>query len=237
MCSKVERGWKNLSFTKYDGTTNLDEHINAYGVALNWCTHLPPNSVDSFKTLLEKFGAQYATSKAHQLTSIVLVNLRQEEDESLCSYMERFSIVAVKINDLNLEVALYSLIMALKPGLFSSSLCKRPLASMDKLRVRASCYIQMEETMAYQDGNDKLQKGSGSLELTNEQERQGRRRKEVQVPGLPSLTTNRATLLKEAFNAELIALLLKGGRNKGPTKSNIFGTTRIKTTQSKRAKC
>ncbi|RDY02976.1 hypothetical protein CR513_13502, partial [Mucuna pruriens] len=58
-------GWRNLSLDKYDDTTNLDEHINAYvthvnlftnddviiyqvsstslkGAVLNWYTRLPP---------------------------------------------------------------------------------------------------------------------------------------------------------------------------------------------------
>ncbi|RDX67142.1 hypothetical protein CR513_54005, partial [Mucuna pruriens] len=90
-------GWKNLTLDKYDGTTNLDEHIVAY-----------------------------------------------EDDELLRSFMERFA-VAIKIKDLNLEVALHSMIMALKPRLFSNSICKKPYVSMNKLRERADGYIQMEK--------------------------------------------------------------------------------------------
>ncbi|RDY00652.1 LRR receptor-like serine/threonine-protein kinase GSO1, partial [Mucuna pruriens] len=40
----------------------------------------------------------------------------------------------------------------LKPNLFSNSLCKKLLASMDDLRVWASSYIQIEEMGEYQDG-------------------------------------------------------------------------------------
>ncbi|RDX86881.1 hypothetical protein CR513_31721, partial [Mucuna pruriens] len=79
------------------------------GAVLNWYTCLPPNSIDSFTMLMEKFGAQYA---------------KQEEDESLCSFMEHFLVVVVKIRDLNSEVSFHSMIMALKPSLFLNSLCK-----------------------------------------------------------------------------------------------------------------
>ncbi|RDX76750.1 hypothetical protein CR513_43233, partial [Mucuna pruriens] len=127
---------------KYDGITDPNEHIDAHvtqvnlytndnailcrvfpkslkGIALNWYTRLPPNSIDSFETLVEKFGAQYATT--------------------------------IKIRNLSPEVTLHSVITTLKPGLFSNSLCKKPLASMDKLRARASRYIQMEEMMEFRD--------------------------------------------------------------------------------------
>ena len=51
-------------------------------------TRLPPLCIDYFVTLVEKFGAQFATSRPHHLTSIVLVNIRQEKGESLRMFME-----------------------------------------------------------------------------------------------------------------------------------------------------
>ncbi|RDX83451.1 hypothetical protein CR513_35624, partial [Mucuna pruriens] len=65
------------------------------------------------------------------------MNLRQEEDESLHYFMERFSVVAVRITDLNPEVTLHSMIMALKLELFSNSFYKKPPTLIDKLRARA----------------------------------------------------------------------------------------------------
>ncbi|RDX67124.1 hypothetical protein CR513_54040, partial [Mucuna pruriens] len=74
---------------------------------------------------MEKFGAQYVKSRPHHLTPVKLLNLRKEEDESLLSFMERFSTIAMKIRDLNPEVVHHSMIMALKPGPFSNSLNAR----------------------------------------------------------------------------------------------------------------
>ncbi|RDX89870.1 hypothetical protein CR513_28340, partial [Mucuna pruriens] len=70
------------------------------GAVLNWYTRLPLNWIDSFTMLIEKFGAQYTTCKSHHLMLVVLLNLKQEEDKSLCSFMECFSTVSVKIKDL-----------------------------------------------------------------------------------------------------------------------------------------
>lgn len=72
--------WKISTLDKYDETTDLDEHMDAYvtkfslytsedvllcrvfpislkGTALNWFTPLPPHSIDCFETLVFKFAA------------------------------------------------------------------------------------------------------------------------------------------------------------------------------------
>ena len=160
--------WKNLMIDKYDGSTDPDEHIAIYttqislytwndavmcrvfpttlkGAALSWFTRLPPLSVDCFDTLVEKFGAQFATSRPHHLTSIALVNIRQEKGESLRMFMERFGKVALGIRNLSPEVTMHHMITALKPGPFADSLCKKPMINFDELRQRASKFMQMEE--------------------------------------------------------------------------------------------
>jgi len=43
--------------------------------ALSWFTLLPTH-IECFDTLTVKFGTQFATSRPHHLTSIVLVNIR-----------------------------------------------------------------------------------------------------------------------------------------------------------------
>ncbi|RDX77021.1 hypothetical protein CR513_42915, partial [Mucuna pruriens] len=59
------------------------------GLALHWYTQLPANSIDSFVMLKRKFNMQYLTSRPHHLTPMALVNLRQGENEPLCSFMAR----------------------------------------------------------------------------------------------------------------------------------------------------
>nr|KYP41659.1 Retrovirus-related Pol polyprotein from transposon 17.6 [Cajanus cajan] len=61
------------------------------GPALNWFTRLPSGSIDSFTTVSSRFTIQFATSRPHQLTSIALVNIRQEKKEPLRAFMERYS--------------------------------------------------------------------------------------------------------------------------------------------------
>ena len=79
MEAQLPSKWKGLSIKLYDGSTDPDERLNLYNTqmnlyiankvvwckvfptsfqegALNWFTQLPPNSVDSFKTLTTKFS-------------------------------------------------------------------------------------------------------------------------------------------------------------------------------------
>ncbi|RDY14765.1 hypothetical protein CR513_00116, partial [Mucuna pruriens] len=98
-------GWKNLMLDKYDSKTYLDEDINAY-------------------------VTKYSTSWPQHLTLVVLMNLRQDEVESLCTFMERFSISSTLFNDNGIETKA-----------ILNSLCKKLPTSMDELRARVSGYI------------------------------------------------------------------------------------------------
>ena len=168
MATPLQDNLRALPLDKYDGATDPDEHVNVFltqvtlnttddaalcrifptslkGRALSWFTRLPPNTIDSFERLASLFTIQFATSRPHQLTSLAVVNIRQEKKESLRAFMERFNRMTLEIKDLNPAVALHHLTTALKPGPFVNSLCKKPPVDMDDLRRRADKYMQMEE--------------------------------------------------------------------------------------------
>ena len=81
----IPLGWKPLNLEQYDGTTDLDEHLDVFltkenlytndntilcrvfptslkMVALTWCSGLPPSFIDSFDTFVIRFSLQYATN-------------------------------------------------------------------------------------------------------------------------------------------------------------------------------
>ena len=89
---------KSLALERYDGTTDPNDHVDAFltrinlyaasdvalcrvfpitlkGAALSWFRSLPKRSTDNFDTLVECFNTQYATSHARQITSAALANL------------------------------------------------------------------------------------------------------------------------------------------------------------------
>ncbi|XP_020231601.1 uncharacterized protein LOC109812127 [Cajanus cajan] len=228
--------WKSLPIDKYDGTTDPDEHLDVFlmqvtlsttddaalcrifptslkGRALSWFTRLPSNSIDSFNTLSSQFVIQFATSRPHSLTSLSLVNLRQDKKESLRTFMDRFNKTALEIRDLNLAVALHHLTTALKPGPFVNSICKKPHSDMNDLRRRADKYMQMEELAEYR--NQARAEPSSKPEKQTEQPYKGRG-KEITLRDRPvrgskythytPLNASRSAVLEQALATEILAV-------------------------------
>jgi len=165
--------WKAPTVT-YDGTTDPYEFISIYtnqvalystddavlcksfsvalrGSALEWFMSLQPYTIDSFNTLTTSFTTQFDTSRRHDLTSMSLLNLRQEEGESLHTFIDRFGVIAMKIKDLTPNLILHYMVMALRPGPFADELAMRSPLGMHELRKRASMFIRVEEMQHYQD--------------------------------------------------------------------------------------
>ena len=165
--------WKAPTVT-YDGTTDPDEFISIYtnqvalystddvvlckslsvalrGSTLQWFMSLQPYSIDSFNTLTTSFTTQFDTNRRHDLTSLSLLNLRQEEGESLRTFIDRFGVIAMKIEDLTPNLILHYMEMALRPRPFADELTMRPPLGMQELRKRASMFIRVEEMRHYQD--------------------------------------------------------------------------------------
>jgi len=51
---------------------------------------LPPFSIDSFETLVGKYGMLFATGQPHHMTSLALIHIMKKKGESLKLFMERF---------------------------------------------------------------------------------------------------------------------------------------------------
>jgi len=140
--------WKAPTVT-YDGTTDPDEFVSIYtnqvglystddavlcksfsvalrGSALEWFMSLPPYTIDSFTTLTTTFTTQFDTSRRHDLTTIALLNLRQEEGEPLRVFIDRFGTIAMKIKDLTPNLILMYMMTSLRPGPFADELAMSP---------------------------------------------------------------------------------------------------------------
>jgi len=135
------------TFDKYDGTTDPDNHMRVFmhqmmfhavsdpiwcrvfstsltGEALEWFSELPTGCIDSFATLKARFSTQFAPLKPAILTVDNLVNIRQEDGESLRSYLDRYNRMSVKISR------------------------KKP-QTMEEMRERAAKFIQMEDMQEF----------------------------------------------------------------------------------------
>ncbi|XP_068472805.1 uncharacterized protein [Phaseolus vulgaris] len=189
--------------------TDLDEHIDVYtthmslyttddvvmcrvfptslkGGAFDWFTKVSLFSIDSFTTMMSKFETQFTTSRPHHLTSIALVGIRQEKGESLRTFFDRFSKVAMSIQNLSPDVAMPHMLTALRPGPFADSLYMQPVDNLDELKNKAR---------AEADGEKECQGQSINL---------GERRRDNQFSRYTPLTIERGKILDEALSAELI---------------------------------
>jgi len=215
----------------YDGTTDPDEFISIYtnqvglystddavlcksfsvalrGSALEWFMSLPPYTIDSFTTLTTTFTTQFDTSRRHDLTTIALLNLRQEEREPLQVFIDRFGAIAMKIKDLTPNLILMYMMTSLRPGPFADELAMRPPLSMQELRKRAAMFIRVEDMRRYQ-SNAQTPLARTDIRRPNkeppprEQNRPTERRP-AKFSNYAPLNAPRSRILDEVLQAELI---------------------------------
>lgn len=148
------------------------------------------------------------------MTSSTLASLRLADDESLKKFMDKFGHTAVQIQNLNPEVALYSMFLALQPNKFEYNMCKKSSNSMEELREWAKCYIQMEEISRFSNEvrqvGQKRDKREGNTKI--DLHKPGKRHKPDKRQLLPKgsmyerytpLMANHTIILEEAFNLEV----------------------------------
>ncbi|XP_027332490.1 uncharacterized protein LOC113847525 [Abrus precatorius] len=224
--AKLPDNWRGLTIDKYDGTSDPGEHLNIF-TTQRACTQLvhltPPSSIDSFATLARRFNLQFATSRPHPLTSLALVNIRQEKGESLRAFMERFGKVTFSIHNLEPAVAMHHLTTALKPGPFVNSIRKKSPVDLDELRSRAAKYMQMEELSEYRN-QVRMDQGSNSKNTDRREAfkaRQGNeRRNELERPPLgPKYPTNWSKVLDQALATEILRMLRRANTSLRADKS------------------
>jgi len=107
------------------------------------------------------------------------------------------------------------MIMGLKLGPFSDSLCKNPSTTLGKLRARATNFIQMEEMTTFR---AQIHKEPSKKQVEREEKiKSGRSRGKSGANRLPQsklgnytpLIESQGQVLEEACNAELIQSLAK----------------------------
>ncbi|XP_014522777.1 uncharacterized protein LOC106779220 [Vigna radiata var. radiata] len=153
---------------KFDGMTNPDHHLQNFidfmafytqsdpvkcqafslslkGEALEWYYTLPPNSVDSFRTLTSMFKKQYSTNRHEEVTVAELVNLRKGKDETLRAFMHRYNHAARRINGASPEFIISSLPNCLKMGFVSESLYAKLPKTLEELQQKMAKFIKMED--------------------------------------------------------------------------------------------
>ncbi|XP_015954602.1 uncharacterized protein LOC107478960 [Arachis duranensis] len=172
MKAKVPKDFKAPDMTPYDGRSDLSHHLSnlrcqmyltdaskatrckAFPTTLTktvikWFDSLPQRSITSFDNLAKKFLARFSIQKDKAKHAPSLVGIKQGDQKSLRSYMERFNKACLNIQNLPIEAAIMGLINDLREGPFSHSISRKQPTSLNEVEKQAEKYINMEENSQF----------------------------------------------------------------------------------------
>ncbi|KAL0406265.1 UNVERIFIED_CONTAM: hypothetical protein Slati_3940400 [Sesamum latifolium] len=159
----------------YDGSTDPAEHIHKIenaallhryidsikcriflstltSSAQQWFDQLLGGSVRSFAEFNSLFQHQFASSRTYKKSTINLFGIKQEEKETLRTYVQRFNTAVLEVPTPHQEVLVSALIQGLRGGPLFESLVKRPaidfldvLACTEKVHEFGRCLVGKTE--------------------------------------------------------------------------------------------
>ncbi|KAL0447515.1 UNVERIFIED_CONTAM: hypothetical protein Slati_1879400 [Sesamum latifolium] len=94
--------------------------------AQQWFNQLPAESVRSFTEFSSLFQHQFASNKKYQKSVISLFGVRQEDNETLRVYVQRFNTTILKVPTAHQEVLISAFTQGLYGGPLFESLAKKP---------------------------------------------------------------------------------------------------------------
>ena len=120
----------------FDGTKDPVDHLNTYknqmelhgyqdlvrcrafaimlkGPVLAWFNRLPPSSVFSFRELSIAFVSHFIGARTYRKPSYHLLTIKQNPQESLRSYVQRFNAESLKVDVLDEKFAITAFIAGL----------------------------------------------------------------------------------------------------------------------------
>ncbi|XP_059639789.1 uncharacterized protein LOC132282191 [Cornus florida] len=159
-------------FILFDGTTDPIDHVyhiqlkmaintkndslmckcfptSLVGPALNWFKNLPSGSVDSFRSLCDRFISQYYGNK-HPVKDISsLFTMKQHAEERFQAFLTSFNLTKSMVIECHPSMAVQAFILAMNRGTpFHTSLVVNTPRTMDELNERADGFVRLEEEEA-----------------------------------------------------------------------------------------
>ncbi|XP_048493534.1 uncharacterized protein LOC125494065 [Beta vulgaris subsp. vulgaris] len=118
------------------------------GVVQKWFNNLPPNSVNNFTELSILFTSHFVANCQEYKASMHLGKVVQGPKEALRSYVKRFNLEALQIQDLNAGVAFDAFIRGLRPDSFKFDLVKKKITTLTEALKEAEAFIHATEVLA-----------------------------------------------------------------------------------------
>jgi hypothetical protein len=128
-----------------DDTTMAKSFIIAFkGLALTWYTRLPPLSIDSWKTLHNKFLLNFQGYRP-EIDALALSLSKQHEEETLREYYKKFLLLKSQLPSVDDHIAIHYAISGLRAGVLYSHCIRDPLKNLQELYQLFEKYARSEE--------------------------------------------------------------------------------------------
>lgn len=171
VCSaKPPRKFKMPQLPSYDDTPDPKGHVQVYktimeiqgandaflcrvfpttlsGAAQNWYNNLPRRSIGSFRELSAVFCQQFVASKWRKKSSASLLNLKQQEGESLRTYIKRFNVERLEVEDCGTDMVIAALRHGVRDKDLRKELHLHLPKNVDRLMMIAERHMVAEEDM------------------------------------------------------------------------------------------
>ena len=202
----------------FDGAKDPVDHLNTYknqmelhgyqdpvrcrafaitlkGPALALFNRLPPSSISSFRELSIAFVSHFIEARTYSKPSYHLLSIKQNPQESLRSYVQRFNAESLKVDVPDEKFAITAFIVGLgvqsKDLMFSIS--KNPQASMAEVLAKAEKYINCEEALISKSRSSSTHKEKSRIDKQRERSlRRQRDRERSPKRRAPGTTSARA---------------------------------------------
>ena len=117
------------------------------GPARIWFSRLTPNSISSFKVLSAQFASHFIRGHRYKKYTTCLMNIKQQEDETLRSNIARFNKEALLIDEADDKILIAAFTNGLWKGKYLFSLYKNDSKTMSDVLYRATKYMNVEDAL------------------------------------------------------------------------------------------
>ena len=117
------------------------------GAARIWFSRLMPGSIGTFKELSAQFTSHFIGGHRYKKSTACLMNIKQQKDETLRSYITRFNKEALSIDKADDKILMATFTNGLLNGKFLFSLYKNDPKTMSDVLYRATKYMNAEDAL------------------------------------------------------------------------------------------
>ncbi|XP_030923268.1 uncharacterized protein LOC115950159 [Quercus lobata] len=146
------------------------------GAVRIWFNRLMPSSINTFKQLSAQFTSYFIERHRYKKSTACLMNIKQQEDETLRSYITRFNKEALSIDEADDKILVTTFTNGLRKGKFLFSLYKNDPKTMSKVLYRATKYMNAEDALLAHE--DKPKKRERQEDTRQDRERKMARTKD-----------------------------------------------------------